>query len=571
MSQLLTLRFWVNPFFRLADLFAYLKEDQRFIIYLTTFFFNFTAIAHEANFATVGSYLYGNTAEVIGILLGSVFVGYAIGASLLRHVQRKELITLFIVFEVILVALSSYSIILVNIGYALLPNSQIFMYGLFGVISVIVGFEDAVLMKLALEKETKEETAISREQSFAGIGSAAAGFLFGTVLIGIFGSSMKAALWLGLIDALVVFVNILIFKKEAKYWLASIVILAALLLGIMTTLSNSAEIDYHLTNQLYDDPVTDIYNSNYGQIVLTREGDGHHRLFINGGLQFNSRDEVQYHEPLVHPAMSLALQRTPTRPLDVLIIGGGDGLATRDILRYGDRVNSVTVIDLHPVMTQQVAITEPVVIYNQGSFLDQKVRVLTMDAIQFARDPELYSDGEDSYGQAYTNNPVTFDVIIIDLVDPENDTASKLYTREFYLTAQAILNRGGVLVTQSTSPYYSADAFWLINLTLQDVFGDTDYNSNCFNVLPYRWQVPSFGDWGWNMTSDVCFNSEDIDIDDSLTTWLPAERWQALIFFGKDQWQTYENLRQTGIVNTLSNEVLSKAYTQNSLWDDWGD
>ena len=192
------------------------------------------------------------------------------------------------------------------------------------------------------------------------------------------------------------------------------------------------------------------------------------RLFIDGNLQFSSSDEYRYHEALIHVPM--AQVQNPQR---VLILGGGDGLAARELLKYEGV--EITLVDLDKAITD-LASTNPVLAkLNEHSLTDPRVTVINDDAFKFLEHMEN-----------------TYDVIVVDLPDPNNATLAKLYSNIFYRLGYKALGENGVMVVQSTSPYYATKTFWSIHKTLE---------SEGFYVYPYHLQVPSFGDWGFNLAS----------------------------------------------------------------------
>jgi spermidine synthase len=320
-------------------------------------------------------------------------------------------------------------------------------------------------------------------------------------------------------------------------------VLVAVTLGIVATLSQGSTVSSMLTQNLYEDRIVRSWNSEYGQKVLTCNERGGCKLFINGQLQFSSQDEHIYHELLVHPALSLVSDNTP-RPLRVLVAGGGDGLAVREVLKY-PTVEHVTVVDIDPDMTGRVGREEPVATYNAGALFDPRVRAVNQDAFTWVRDTREM-----------------FDLILVDLVDPDNEVTSKLYSLEFYKMCNRILSDGGALATQSTSPWYSAKAFWTINLTLERAFG---------TVVPYHYNVPSFGDWGWNLASKRRFEAEQISIDEDRTRWLADRGWRGALFFGEEDQALRDDMRKKGIVSTLVRPAVFYYYREQDAWSDWGD
>jgi spermidine synthase len=229
-------------------------------------------------------------------------------------------------------------------------------------------------------------------------------------------------------------------------------------LGHASRLTQAAE------SSLYSGRILLSAQSAYQRIVL-----GTHRqslqLYLNGSLQFDGADEHRYHEALVHPAMAAA--RSKRR---VLIGGGGDGLATREVLKWPE-VERVTLVDLDRQVTDVARDFPALVSLNQGALSDPRVEVVNADAMRW-----------------FAETTRRFDVVILDFPDPSNYSVGKLYTERFFRTARGRLDPGGALVAQSTSPFIAREAFWCVVHTLA---------SSGFTVLPYHAFLPSFGEWGF--------------------------------------------------------------------------
>jgi spermidine synthase len=198
--------------------------------------------------------------------------------------------------------------------------------------------------------------------------------------------------------------------------------------------------------------------------VLTR-GKGETRLFLDGNLQFSTLDEYRYHEALVHPGLAAV-----ARPSRVLVLGGGDGLAAREILR-DPRVETLTLVDLDPVMTSLFRDHDELSKLNGRSLRSPKVQVVNADAFVWLG-----------------SNQQQFDFIAIDFPDPRNFSLGKLYTSTFYRRLTSHLAPGGIVAIQSTSPLFARRAFWCIVETIRSVG---------LEVRPYHAAVPSFGEWGF--------------------------------------------------------------------------
>jgi spermidine synthase len=219
---------------------------------------------------------------------------------------------------------------------------------------------------------------------------------------------------------------------------------------------------------LFGDEVVYSTTTPYQRLVITRWKDDL-RLYINGNLQFSSRDEYRYHEALVHPALeALPWARS------VLVLGGGDGLALREILRYPN-IQHVTLVDLDPAMTKAFTDRAELASLNKGSFSDPRVKVINADAAIWLQ-----------------QNADMFDAAIVDFPDPSSFALGKLYSVPFYGLVKKHVAAKGLVVVQATSPFFAPHAYWTIDATLRDVG---------MRTWPYHAYVPSFGEWGFIMAS----------------------------------------------------------------------
>jgi spermidine synthase len=515
------------------------------LISLTSLIFGFTSIAHENNLGATASLLAGDTTTQYGMIIGLTILGIAAGLGLTSKILDEKIMEGFIRAEIVLTIVSGFSLIFALWSYTNLPHLyQWFVWGEMFVIALLVGIEDGLILRLAERHQKNLRLSVAIALGFSNIGGGLAGALFGLVLIPSLGM-FTLALTLGMLDGVFVFINIIYFRRELQHFKISAFIMVIVLITLGASFLNSNTLASAQTQTLYNDPIIKQWEGPYGLKVLTC-GIDNCKLFINGQLQVSTKDEIQYHEPLVHPAMTLATNRIHGRPLNVLIAGGGDGFAAREILKYHN-VGSLTIVDLDPQMTDQVARSDPLVRYNGNSLANPKVHVINADAYVWMRDKA------NSY----------YDVVIVDLVDPDTLATAKLYSLEFYQAIKKrILSKGGVIVTQSTSPWYAPRAFWTINLTMEQAFT---------HVIPYHWNVPSFGDWGWNLATEDNFDPKNLTIDESKTGWLTSQGVQAMLFFGKKDWTIRDELRQKGIISTLLNPSVYFYYKEWGTWGDWGD
>jgi len=226
-------------------------------------------------------------------------------------------------------------------------------------------------------------------------------------------------------------------------------------------------------DQLFADDIIYARTTPYQRIVVTR-GRAGFQLFLNGNLQFSSADEYRYHEALVHPAMMLA-----NNPRRVLVLGGGDGLALREILKYPS-VEQVTLVDLDPEMTTLSSKFPPLAELNKHSFSDSRVHVINKDAMIWLEEP----------GQP-------FDAAVVDFPDPNTFALGKLYTTRFYKLLKSRLTPDAAVSIQCTSPLFARTSYWCIVKTIE---------AAGLNVRAYQTSVPSFGIWGFALASTKTFD-----------------------------------------------------------------
>ena len=268
----------------------------------------------------------------------------------------------------------------------------------------------------------------------------------------------------------------------------------------------------------YDDIVF-TERTRYQEIVLTRNGDDF-RLYLDGSLQFSSSDEYRYHEMLVHPALTANPEAQ-----SALVLGGGDGLAVREILKVSS-IKKVVLVELDAKMISLAMNNSTLSYINRGALRNNRVHVITGDAHDFLR-----------------SNTFGYDVIIADFPDPHDETVSKLYTVEFFMLVKKSMSKNGVFITQSTSPLFAREAFWCINRTLKKVFN---------TVRPYHVFIPAFGDWGFNMASSGKVFADDSEAEE--LKYYNKEIFNAAEIFPPDSGEIYTE------INTFNKPVLYRYY-----------
>ncbi len=431
------------------------------LLFITVLLIAACGLIYELVAGTLASYLLGDSVLQFSTIIGCYLFAMGIGSALSRYINRG-LAYRFVWIELLLGVVGGFSSALLFLAFAYSQGFQLLMYAIVIVIGVLVGLEIPLLMRI-IQGRYHFRDVIAHVLTFDYLGALGASLLFPILLVPHLGL-VRSAMLFGIINAGVALWSTFLFANQlaraTTLRMLCIVILAALSVG----LAEAKHITMAAEDNIYADEIIFARDTHYQHIVLTRFKDDI-RLFLNSHLQFSSRDEYRYHETLIHPGLSAI-----PAPRRVLVLGGGDGLAVREILKY-PQVESITLVDLDPEMTRLFSTNPMLTALNQKSFLSSKVRVINADAFPWI-------DG----------NTDSFDFIVIDFPDPTNYSLGKLYTTAFYKAVARHLSEQGLMVVQSTSPMFARDSFWCIAETIKQA-GMMTY--------PYHVYVPSFGEWGF--------------------------------------------------------------------------
>lgn len=428
-------------------------------------------LAYELIAAALSSYVLGDSVTQFSTVIGTYLFAMGVGSWLSRYIERGLAIR-FVQIEILVGVIGGFSAVILFLVFAHLTAGpfRLVLYGLVFITGTLVGLEIPLIMRI-LKRELAFKEVVSQVLTFDYLGALAVSILFPLLLAPHLGL-MRTSLMFGIFNVLVALWVMKLFARSATPeqadplrgagFLRTQGALALLLLAggfvFADKLTSLAEEGIYADQIIYAD------SSPYQRIVVTRWRDDI-RLHLNGNLQFSSRDEYRYHDALVHPALA-ALPGAKR----VLILGGGDGLAAREVLRY-PQVESITLVDLDAKMTQLFANAPMLTALNQGALTSPKVKVLNQDALVWLE-----------------QNPDMFDLILIDFPDPSNFALGKLYSAAFYRLLEKHLSATGLAVIQATSPYYARKSFWCIVTTMEDAG---------FKTAPYHAYVPSFGEWGY--------------------------------------------------------------------------
>ncbi len=442
------------------------------LLYINVLIIATCGLIYELLAGTLASYVLGDSVTqfsvIIGIYLSSMGVGAWLSGFLDKGLARK-----FIDIELGVALVGGLSAPILFMSFAYLEWFRIVLFGMVFLIGALVGLELPLLMRL-LKENVEFKKLVARVLTFDYLGALIASLLFPMLFVPKLGL-VRTSIFFGLFNAAVALWGTTILKPLIKGRVTGLRIRSVLVIVLLLVAFVSADkLTRWAEEGLYDDPIIYAKTSKYQRVVITRSSTGF-KLFLNGNLQFSSDDEYRYHEGLVHPAM--ALTRNPKR---VLVLGGGDGLAVREVLRYPS-VEHVTLVDLDPMITQLGRTFPLFVQLNKGALRDKRVTVVNRDAMIWLGDAEIEK----------------FDAAIVDFPDPNTFSLGKLYTRRFYRMLRAALTPEAPIAVQSTSPLYARESFWCIVRTLE---------ASGLHVRPYKVTVPSFGVWGFSLARGLRFD-----------------------------------------------------------------
>jgi spermidine synthase len=417
-------------------------------------------LVYELVAGALASYLLGDSVTQFSTVIGAYLFAMGIGSWLSRFITRG-LVRQFIVVQILIALVGGLSSAVLFLAFGWTDVFRPILYALVVVVGTLVGLEIPLLMRI-LRDRFEFKDVVAHVLTFDYLGALVASVLFPTLLVPQLGL-LRAAMFFGLVNGVVALWTLYLFRdaiSQRRSLAALAVVVMLVLSGGMVTANRLLDI---AESGLYSDDVVFARTTPYQRIVLTAWRDDL-RLFLNSHLQFSSRDEYRYHESLVHPGLSSVKARR------VLILGGGDGLALREVLKYPD-VEQVTLVDLDPEMPRLFSTHPELVKLNQGSFRDRRVHVVSADAMVWLdRTTDL------------------FDFAIVDLPDPSNFSLGKLYTSLFYRMLGRHLSQTGAFAVQSSSPLFAPQSYWCVVRTIGDAG---------FQTTPYHVYVPSFGEWGF--------------------------------------------------------------------------
>ena len=484
---------------------------MRFILLLSVFVISTCGLVYELISGTLASYLLGDSvtqfSTIIGVYLSSMGIG-----SYLSGFINKNLVRVFVQVELLVGLVGGTSAAILFLSFEHVESFRLLLYLLISVTGILVGLEIPLLIDF--------KDLVSRIFTVDYIGGLIGSILFPLVLVPHLGL-VRSGFFFGILNVVVALWTLMLFGREVVWARllrnSGFILLGLLIFGFIF----SDRIMSFAEASTYPDKIVYAQSSSYQRIIMTKKAKDL-RLFLNNNLQFSSRDEYRYHEALVH----FGMQAIPFHK-NILVLGGGDGMAVREALKYPD-VEAVTLVDLDPAMTR-IFMTHPdLVKLNERSLLNPKVHVVNADAFTWARE-----------------NHQTYDFVIVDFPDPSNYSLGKLFSTAFYRELMKKIAPDGAAVIQSTSPYVARKSYWCIEATLRSVG---------FETLPYHAYIPAFGEWGFVLASHHSLSVPAKFIPG--LKFMSPEIAQSMVYFPHDM------DRVPTAINRLNNQVLVQYFDE---------
>ncbi len=532
-----------------------------------------TGLVLEYIQGAMGAYLLGNSIEQYSIVIGLMLFMMGVAAKVQKYFKDQRLIEKFILIEIFLALIGGYAPIATYWAYGVMTHFILAQYFFVMSIGFLIGLEIPVVMRI--NAQYAEKLSLNIESVFAAdyIGSLVGALLWVFVLLRKFPLTESGFIMSG-VNFTIAVTTYAYFRHRGfiinKNLISTLIIITAVALFMGFHYNRSWVI--RLEQKLYDDPIVFSKTTAYQHLVMTRDRPlDEYRFYINGNLQFSSMDEQRYHELLVHPAMNLAQNRRR-----VLILGGGDGLALREVLKYGD-VDDILLVDMDPEMTKLGASHPVFRKLNRDAFDDARVVSMIAAGLTWGDPQPVFQETgkkDNKTGLPQTEKIASvriinidadrflskvkgkWNIVIIDLPDPSSIELVKLYSTVFYMKLRRVLTDTGVIALQATSPYHARESYLCIKRTLE---------AARLHAIPFHENVPSFGEWGWFLVWKDSVPPAKIDAKITRmqikvpTRYLTDEVFQSALVFGKNELHSSHT-----DVNTLMFPVLLNYYLKDS-------
>lgn len=454
----------------------------KYLLYIAIFVTGISGMIAEHTISLIAINMFGNSIGWYVAIISTAMFGMGLGSQLSSKITEKNIVFKFLLIEIILSFLGLLSAITPYYLFEYLKDVTkilIIVYSI--IIGMLIGLEIPIIARIN-EKYDILKDNISKITSLDYYGALVSGILFIFICLPYLGVAYSP-IFLSSLNLSVAILLYATIKKEIDNKLNKVlnILFGLTIFSIFIVAFYSKNILENSEQKLFKDPIIASLQTHYQKLILTKrnnpiDGDFYY-LYINNGTQWCSRDEAMYHETLVTPVLNAHYN-----PKKVLILGGGDGMTLREVLK-DNRVEDVTLVDLDPDMIKWHKENELLAKLNDYSFFNKKAKVINGDAIKFLEKTEE-----------------KFDIVIVDLVDPNSIQIGRLYSTLMYKFIKQVINPDGLFVTQSTSSYYTKNTFLSIKKSIEH---------SGFNTLSTHINVPSFGEWGFNIGS-ILYSTEQL-------------------------------------------------------------
>ena len=534
----------------------------------------------------------GNSTQIYILVYGIMMFAMGIAGQRQIKVKKENLVVTFILVEILLSLIGGFSPIVTVWINGIFPGSfyLIFTLSIFS-IGYLIGLEIPIIVRINEDYSKTLSINIGRVLSADYFGSLMGAFAFAFYLLANFPLTESPFL-IGGVNFIVALIAFFVFWKKNMIKnpriILALIVITIIALGIGFKFNRPwAE---NLEQRLYPYRITKAWQSPYQRIILLEKhnrGQVSNTLMINGNAQFNTADEPMYHEPLVLPIMELV--RNSQQPLDILVLGGGDGMAVREILKYDKQyrnIRKILLVDLDPMMTKLFKDNPQLSSFNDYAFQNAKVITMAGLGISEGEPWELcqyngkWSTPNDFQAEKVTDLSImnldadqfldaiigTWDAVIVDFPDPSTVELSKLYSKEFYMKVKRILKPRGMMVVQSTSPDKAKEAYQCIGRTIK---------SAGFNNIPYNQYVPTWhGLWGWWLAWSDEWPEELIQKEIERmefkvpTKFLTGDMFRKQLVFGKDvrSGKPYFESAKFNKISTRTDPKIHHYYLKYCTW-----
>lgn len=498
---------------------------MQYLLFFTIFVISTCGLIYELVAGTLSSYLLGDSVTQFSTVIGVYLFSMGIGAFLSKYI-KKNLLATFIQIEIITGLIGGFSSIILFVCFNYVESFRFLLYFIVLLTGTLVGLEIPLIMRI-LNNRIEFKDLVSKVFTFDYIGALLASLLFPLIMVPFLGLIRTSVLFGMMNVSLAIYLSYYFkseIRRQALLVVQGFVVLLLLLMGFVY----SNEIMSFSESHMFGENIIYSTSSPYQRIVITRKKSDI-RLYLNNNLQFSSQDEYRYHEALVHPMTAFAKKSS-----SVLILGGGDGMAAREVLKYPG-VEKITLVDLDKKLTELFSANHVLTQLNHNSFTNPKLEIINADAFEWLKS---------------TKN--TYDLVIVDFPDPSGYSVGKLYTTAFYHFLKKVMNPNSVGVVQSTSPLVAPLSYWCVNNTLK---------ASGFNTLPYHVYVPSFGEWGFFLFSEN-------QLSNNATAQLPSQ----LRYFTRNEFTQMSSfpadmVKNTTDVQRLDNQVLVEHFERE--WSEY--